>query len=226
MISRRDLLVGAAAAGASIALANAAQAIAEPTPPTYSVKPLPFDPSKLKGISEKLITLHHDKNYAGAVKRISAIEERIRALPSDTPPFTMGSLKREHLIAMNSMILHELYFGNLGGDGKPSGHVEKLMNESFGNADAWMHDFKMTGMSLSGGSGWVILSYSPHDKRLYNVWSSDHTQTPAVGVPVLVMDMYEHAYQMDHGPDAKAYIEAFFSNINWEEVDKRAAGIA
>ncbi len=230
-ITRRNFLADAALLSSGVLLAQAGSAALAETPsdspaPTksisYEVKPLPFNPAKLKGISEKLIVSHHDKNYAGAVKRLSSIQTKIAALPQDAPPFMMGSLKREELVAMNSMILHELYFANLGGGGKVAGSTEKLIKSSFGSVDAWEHDFKLTASSLSGGSGWVVLAYSPRDKRLHNVWSSEHLVNLACGVPVLVMDMYEHAYQMDYGADAKAYIDAFMTNINWEEVESRA----
>lgn len=225
-ISRRDLLAAAAMTTGTVLLGSGA--MSQPTSPSaakYQAKPLPFDPSKLKGISEKLIVSHHDKNYAGAVKRLGAIEDKIAQLPKDAAPFQMGSLKREALIAMNSMILHEFYFDNLGGDGVPGGSIKDVISRDFNSVDAWQHDFKLTGQSLSGGSGWVILAYCPRDKRLYNVWSSDHQVTLATGVPLLVMDMYEHAYQMDYGADANSYIAAFFSNINWEQVNKRAADL-
>jgi superoxide dismutase, Fe-Mn family len=225
-ISRRDLLTAAALTTGAVLLGN--EVMSQTTSPPaakYQVKPLPFDPSKLKGISEKLIVSHHDKNYAGAVKRLSAIEDKIAQLPKDAAPFQMGSLKREALIAMNSMILHEYYFDNLGGDGALGGTIKDVINRDFNSIDAWQHDFKLTGQSLSGGSGWVILAYSPRDKRLFNVWSSDHQVALAAGVPLLVMDMYEHAYQMDYGADANSYISAFFSNINWEQVNKRATSL-
>jgi superoxide dismutase, Fe-Mn family len=223
-ITRRELLGAAAITTAALVVGTAVGAETPPllAPIKYDIKPLPFNPSKLHGISEKLIVSHHDKNYAGAVKRLGAIQEKISQLPADAAPFQMGSLKREALIAMNSMILHEYYFDNLGGDGAIGGNIKEMINRDFSSVDAWQHDFKLTGQSLSGGSGWVILAYSPRDKRLFNVWSSDHQVTLAAGVPILIMDMYEHAYQMDYGADANAYIAAFFSNINWEQANKRA----
>lgn len=226
-ISRRDLLATAVAAG-SIAMLGSVTSAQTSTKPgfNYEIKPLPFNPAKLHGISEKLIVSHHDKNYAGAVKRLGVIQEKIAQLPIDAAPFQIGSLKRESLIAMNSMILHEYYFGNLGGDGTVGGDIKNVLKQQFGSQDAWEHDFKLTGQSLAGGSGWVILAYSPRDKTLINVWSSDHQVGLAAGVPILVMDMYEHAYQMDYGADAKAYIEAFFSNLDWDAVDKRISGLA
>ena len=221
-ISRRDLLTAAAVTSGAILLGAELAAEAIPTTTAkYQIKPLPFNPGKLNGISEKLIVSHHDKNYAGAVKRLSAIQEKIGQLPADVAPFQMGSLKREALIAMNSMILHEFYFDNLGGDGKLDGPIKDAIIRQFGSVEAWEHDFKLTGQSLSGGSGWVVLAYSARDKSMVNVWSSDHQVTLAAGQPLLVMDMYEHAYQMDYGADANSYIGAFFSNINWEQVNTR-----
>lgn len=132
-------------------------------------------------------------------------------------------MKREELVAMNSMILHEYYFDNLGGDGRPDSSWQKLLSRHFGSTAAWQHEFQMAGQSLSGGSGWVVLAYSPRDQKLVNSCSTDHAQTLAGGIPLLVMDMYEHAYQMDFGADAQEYIEAFFRNINWQEVHNRAA---
>lgn len=185
------------------------------------VKPLPFDATKLKGLSEKLLTSHHDNNYAGAVKRLNQIQQQIGSLPKDAAPYQMGSLKREELIATNSMILHEFYFGNLGGDGKVNGAIADLIKARFGSVEVWEQDFRLTGMSLGGGSGWVILNYNPHEQAVHNYWASDHTQSLAWGMPLLVMDMYEHAYQMDYGANAKGYIDAFFQNIKWDEVNRR-----
>jgi Fe-Mn family superoxide dismutase len=118
------------------------------------IKPLPFEAGKLKGLSEKLITSHHQNNYGGAVKRLNQIQQQIGSLPKDAAPYQMGSLKREELIATNSMILHEFYFGNLGGDGKASGTILDLIKAHYGTFEAWEQDFRLTGMSLGGGSGW------------------------------------------------------------------------
>src|ERR1043166_595859 len=185
------------------------------------IKPLPFDPAKLDGLSEKLIVSHHQNNYAGAVRRLNQIQQQIGSLPKDTQPYQMGSLKREEIIATNSMILHEFYFGNLGGDGKPGGGVSNLITNHYGSLSNWEQDFRLTGMSLGGGSGWVILNYSYRDNVVHNYWSADHTNNLAWGVPLLVMDMYEQAYAIDYGANARDYIEAFFKNIRWDEVNRR-----
>jgi Fe-Mn family superoxide dismutase len=195
-------------------------------PPAYrgehQVKPLPFDATKLKGLSEKLVTSHHQNNYSGAVRRLNQIQQQIGSLPKDAAPYQMGSLKREELIATNSMILHEFYFGNLGDDGKVSGTIVDLLKTQYGTFEAWEHDFRLTGMSLAGGSGWVILNYDLHENAVHNYWAWDHAHSLAWGIPLLVMDMYEHSYQMDYGADAGRYIDAFFQNINWDEVNRRA----
>jgi Fe-Mn family superoxide dismutase len=195
-------------------------------PPAYKgenqVKPLPFNPANLRGLSEKLIVSHHQNNYGGAVRRLNQIQQQIGSLPKDAQPFQMGSLKREEIIATNSMVLHEFYFGNLAGDGKSSGTIAKLLNAHYGSVATWEQDFRRTGMSLGGGSGWVILNYNYRDNAVHNYWAADHSNSLAWGVPLLVMDMYEHAYALDYGANAAGYIDAFFQNINWDEVNRRA----
>jgi Fe-Mn family superoxide dismutase len=187
----------------------------------HQMKPLPFDPTKLEGLSEKLITSHHQNNYGGAVKRLNLIEQQIGGLPSDAAPYQMGSLKREELIATNSMLLHEAYFANLGGSGGADGAFAALVKTAYGSLDVWERDFRTTGMSLAGGSGWVVTSFDPWSRQLHNWWAFDHTHGIAGGLPVLVMDMYEHAYHMDYGANAKSYVDAFFRNVRWEEVNRR-----
>lgn len=183
---------------------------------THEAKPLPFNPAKLKGLSEKLLISHHSNNYGGTVKRLNLIQQQLGTIAKDAPPYQVGSLKREELIATNSMVLHEVYFGNLGGDGKASGSIVPLLTAEYGSPGVWEQEFRQTGLALGGGSGWVILDYSPHAGAVHTYWSGDHTQNLGWGVPLLVMDMYEHAYAMDHGANAKAYIDAFFDNINWD----------
>ena len=146
---------------------------------THAIVPLPFDPKALKGLSEKLLISHHDNNYAGAVKRLNQIEQEIAGLPKDAAPFRMGSLKREELIARNSMVLHEWYFGNLGGDPKPSGRLVELIERQFGTLAAWEQDFRLTGKSLGGGSGWVVLGWDAHRGGVHHYWLFDHTHSPA-----------------------------------------------
>ncbi|MCC6573937.1 MAG: superoxide dismutase [Planctomycetes bacterium] len=230
-MSRRDALKGivtgsaailAAAAGGSSLLAQAGDAPkTEPPRPSakYEVKPLRFDPAKLSGISEKLIVSHHDNNYAAAVKNLNATEAQLAQVNKDTPGFVVGGIKMHELMYSNSIILHEHYFDNLGGNGKITPKVEKALSEAF--AGSWEQQFRQAGASLGGGSGWMILYYNLHSGQLRNYWSNNHTLALGFGVPLLVMDMYEHAYQMDYGAAHAKYIDAFFTNVNWEEVEKR-----
>src|SRR5262245_3313644 len=126
---RRDVLglIAAAPFARSAFKGGVAMAEDRKVPPAYrgehEVKALPFNPGRLRGLSEKLITSHHQNNYGGAVKRLNLIQQQLGQLPSDAPPYQVGSLKREELIATNSMVLHEFYFGNLGGDGKAGGTI-------------------------------------------------------------------------------------------------------
>jgi len=195
-------------------------------PPAYrgqhQPKPLPFDAAKLRGLSERLLRSHHENNYTGAVKRLNLIQQQLGRLPGDAPPYQVGSLKREELIARNSMVLHELYFANLGGDGKAAGAIVALIEARYGTLETWERDFRQTGLSLGGGSGWVVLALDPHLQGVHNYWGWDHAHSLAWGTPLLVMDMYEHSYALDHGANARAYIDAFFANVAWDEVSRRA----
>ncbi|HEX9465833.1 MAG TPA: Fe-Mn family superoxide dismutase [Alphaproteobacteria bacterium] len=186
---------------------------------TYTPKKLPFDPGRIKGMSEKLLVSHYENNYGGAVKRLNAIGEQLASLDFDKAPvFVVNGLKREELIATNSMILHELFFDGLGGEGQPGGALAEALNRDFGSVARWRSEFTAVGRALGGGSGWVMLSYSPRDRRLVNQWASDHTTNLAAGRPILVMDMYEHAYHMDYGAAAAKYVDAFMQVIRWDNV--------
>ena len=216
------MLAGVAAAGAAVPAAAHAEAMppAQTAPAVYEVKPLPIDPTKVQGLSERLLTSHHDNNYAGAVKRLNAILAQLANLDWATAPtFVVNGLKREELIATNSMILHEHYFNALGGDGKLGGALAKAIARDFGSVDRWRTEFTALGKAEGGGSGWVILAYSPHLKRLVNSWAADHTTTLAGGRPVLVLDMYEHAYHIDFGAKAAAYVDAYMLGIRWEHAE-------
>ncbi|MGH7289155.1 MAG: superoxide dismutase [Myxococcota bacterium] len=187
----------------------------------HAIKPLPFDPTKLRGLSEKLLTSHHQNNYDGAVKRLNLIQQQLGTLPADAAPYQVGSLKREELIATNSMVLHELYFANLGGSGRPDGTAASLLKAEYGSLERWEQDFQQTALSLGGGSGWVVVAYDPASLSLHNWWAWDHTNQVAAGEPVLILDLYEHAYAMDYGAATKAYLDAFLANVLWDEVNRR-----
>jgi Fe-Mn family superoxide dismutase len=236
-MNRRDLITCMSATGAALVLTpggpvgagetKPAATPASPSAPTsplaspHMVAPLPFNPAKLKGLSERLIRSHHENNYGGAVKNLNKVEEELARVTKDTPGFLVGGLKERELTFTNSMILHEAYFGNLGGDGKAGGAIQKLLAQTHGDFGRWEDLFRATGASLGGGSGWVLLMYNFHSGQPHTYWSGNHTQALAQGHPLLVMDMYEHAYQMDYGAAAARYIDAFFQNVNWDVVNAR-----
>jgi len=185
---------------------------------TYEMKALTCDSSRLKGLSEKLIFSHYENNYGGAVKRLNAITAQLEALDfAGAPVFVINGLKREELIASNSMILHELYFENLGG-GEPEGALKDNLARDFGSVEKWTVQFSAMGKALGGGSGWVLLCYSHRDKKLINQWAADHTCHLAGATPILALDMYEHSYHIDFGAKAAAYVDAFMQNIDWHKV--------
>jgi len=225
-IERRDFIqgVGVLAGAATAAALMEHPVLAQTTgaqPMTYEPKPLSLDPKSIKGISEKVLVSHYENNYVGAVKRLNAIGSQLAGLDfAKAPNFVVNGLKREELIAANSMILHEIYFDGLGGGGSPRGAFADTIMRDFGSLDRWRTEFSAMGKAQGGGSGWVILAYSPRDKRLVNQWAADHTTTLAGGRPVLVLDMYEHAYHMDYGAGAARYVDAYMEAINWDNAVK------
>src|SRR6516162_6074754 len=223
---RRDFIIGVGAAAASTAMLASTQVLAQGSQQTggkamaYQAKPMPFDPKSITGISEKVLVSHYENNYVGAVKRLNAIGTQLAELDfAKAPNFVINGLKREELVASNSMILHEIYFDGLGG-GSAKGPLIEAIVRDFGSMDRWRAEFSAMGKAEGGGSGWVILAYSPRDKRLVNQWAADHTTTLAGGRPVLVLDMYEHAYHMDYGAAAAKYVDIYMEAIKWGNAAK------
>jgi Fe-Mn family superoxide dismutase len=188
-----------------------------------NVHTLPFDPARLHGLSERIVMSHHKNNYGGAVKRLSAIRSALAALdPAAASGFMLNGLKREELIAANSMRLHEIHFDGLGGDGTlEAGPLATMIAAAFGSVERWRAEFVALGKALAGGSGWVLLSWSPREGRLVNQWAADHTHALADATPILALDMYEHAYHLDFGADAGAWVETFMRNVAWPRVAQR-----
>jgi Fe-Mn family superoxide dismutase len=188
----------------------------------YRIKQVHCRPWLLNGLSLKLIESHYENNYGGALRRLNAITEKLESLDyAKTPPFILNGLKRDELIALNSTLLHELYFASMGGEGKLPEAMEQVLARDFGSADRWRSEFMTMAAGLSGGSGWVLLVYVPRDGRLVNQYASDHSLGIAGGVPILAIDMYEHAYHIDFGANSGAYIDAFMRNVDWKAVYER-----
>jgi superoxide dismutase, Fe-Mn family len=187
----------------------------------YAIKPLSCDPARIKGMSDRLIISHYENNYGGAVKRLNAIEEQLSELDyANAAGFLINGLKREQLIAMNSMILHELFFDGLGDQSEPRGALREAIGRDFGSFERWRAEFVAMGKALGGGSGWVLLSWSPRDRKLVNQWAADHCHTLAGGTPILALDMYEHSYHMDFGAKAAGYVDCFMEVIRWENAER------
>lgn len=228
--SRRGAIGTLALGAAGLVVSGQAGAAESATPPPspafaarHQPKPLAFDPTKLEGLSERLIRSHWENNYQGSVKALNLVESRLASAIADKdfPPLIYGDIKREQLHRTGSVVLHELYFGNLGGDGQAAGDVQQALARSFGSFAIWEAEFRRTATALAGGSGWVVLALNIHTGELQNYWMWDHMHAPAMGLPLLVLDMYEHSYHMDYGSAAAKYIDAFMRNVKWEEVDAR-----
>src|SRR5712672_2265778 len=185
----------------------------------YAMKPLSCDPARIKGMSERLIISHYENNHGGAVKRLAELDY------SKAQGFLINGLKREQLIAMNSMILHELFFDGLGDESAPGAALKEALARDFGSYERWRSEFVAMGKALGGGSGWVLLSWSPRDRKLVNQWASDHCHTLAGGTPILGLDMYEHSYHIDFGAKAATYVETFMDAVRWKNVDRLFAEI-
>src|SRR5436309_10556485 len=186
------------------------------------ITPIAVRPWTLNGISERMLVSHYENNCGGAVRTLNAVRAELAVLDAGAPGYRLRALKREELTAMGSVTLHELYFGNLGGEGNNvPDQARTILEEHFGSVAAWRREFVGTARSLAGGSGWVLLTYSRRQRRFWNQVATNHTQAAVDAAPVLVLDMYEHAYHMDFGANATAYIDAFMRNIDWAAVINR-----
>jgi Fe-Mn family superoxide dismutase len=179
----------------------------------------------LEGISQEQLEQHY-KLYQGYVNNTNILNDKLAELleagKAGTPEY--AELKRRFGFEYDGMRLHEFYFGNMkanGGTLSPESKLYKKIEEDFGSYEIFENDFKNTG--LMRGIGWAILYQDPFTSRLQTFWISDHEYGhPAGFQPILVMDVWEHAYTVDYKPtERKNYVEAFFKNINWQEVESR-----
>jgi Fe-Mn family superoxide dismutase len=177
----------------------------------------------MEGFSDTLLQ-NHFKLYQGYVKNTNLLVEKLQAMlkegKTDTPEY--AELKRRFGFEFNGMRLHEYYFGNLKGKGElaSSSPLYAAIARDFGSFDAWRKDFTSTGTMR--GIGWVVLYLDQQGGRLFNSWIGEHeVNHPAGCKPILVMDVWEHAYMLDYQLERGKYIEAFFKNINWEAAAKR-----
>jgi Fe-Mn family superoxide dismutase len=200
------------------------------SPGTVMVRPFLLKPQWMNGLSERLLVSHYVNNYGGALRRLNAIRARLAGLDwTRAPTFEINGLKREELIAAGSVVLHEVYFDSLGGreDNPPTGLEEppadltRALERDFGGVAAWREQFVAMAKALAGGSGWAILAWSERLGQLINHWAADHAHALQGATPILAIDMYEHAYHIDFGAGAAAYVDRVMANLNWERIGAR-----
>ncbi|MFH0922812.1 MAG: Fe-Mn family superoxide dismutase [Candidatus Micrarchaeota archaeon] len=189
----------------------------------HKVKPLPFALDALKGFSKQLNEWHHDTHYAGYVNKRNEIEialETIDKTKANANYSQYGELKRKETFNASGQLLHELYWDNLGGDGKPSGEILKAIESDFGSFEKWKADFLAC---AKASTGWAILCLDKGKMR--NFLCDSHNQGAVWGAnPILALDVFEHAYYHDYGPNRGAYLEAFMNNIDWKKADSCFSG--
>ncbi len=177
----------------------------------------------MKGFSETLLK-NHFTLYQGYVtntnKAADTLSQMLKEGKTGTPEY--AELKRRFGWEFNGMRLHELYFENLKGSGgmDKGGNLAKKMEKDFGGVDAWEKDFRACGAMR--GIGWVVLYFDAAGGRLFNSWINEHDVAHLAGcTPILVMDVFEHAYMTDYQLKRADYLEAFFTNINWKAAEAR-----
>ena len=189
----------------------------------YQVAPLFCRPWTLNGMSAKLIESHYEHDYGGAVQRLNAVAAEIATFEENgMTPSAMHRLKRDELELLNSTLLHELYFASIGGDGRAiPAPMQEVLTRDFGSTTRWRAQFVAMAGGLAGRSGWVLLSYVPRDARLVNHTSAEHSPAIVGAIPLLALDMFEHAYHQEFGANFDAYVAAFMRNIEWDGVSSR-----
>src|SRR4051794_27961689 len=194
------------------------------------IRPFLLKPQWMNGLSEHLLVSHYVNNYGGALRRLNAIRARLASIDwTQAPTFEINGLKREELIASASVILHEVYFDSLGGygdapptgDEEPPAELARALERDFGSVTGWRAEFVAMAKALGGGSGWVILAWSERLGRLVNHWAADHAHNLPASTPILAIDMYEHAYHLDFGAKAAAYVDQVMLNLHWGRIGAR-----
>ena len=190
----------------------------------HVVKPLPFAYNSLKGISEQVNKWHHDTHYAGYVNKRNEVElelQKVDRSKANANWSVFRALKDRETFNANGQILHEIYWAVLGGDGKPDENIAvvKKIVQDFGSFDAWKEDMIA---SAKISLGWAVLAWDPSDGTLRNFTGDSHNHGGAWGsMPLIALDVFEHAYYYDYGPDRAKYIQVYLNNIDWSRVQER-----
>jgi len=195
-------------------------------PAELTAKQLPQSLFEMDGISRNQIEQHYSL-YEAYVKKTNEIWSKLRDVSREGVNQNysdLRELKVELSFTLDAVKLHEAYFFNLGGQGgRPGDKLTDLINKSFGSREAWETDLKASGMAARG---WAITAFDFDDNRLHNFICDDHnTYGIWNALPIVVLDTYEHAYMIDYGVKRPPYIDAFFRNLNWDEINRRIDGI-
>jgi len=195
-------------------------------PAELTAKPLDSAVLELDGISRRQIEEHYTL-YEGYIKKTNEIRSKLKDVDRSAANQTysdLRELKVELSFALNGVKLHEAYFGNLSPrGGQPSAKTRELIEMSFGSMEAWQEDLKATGIA---GRGWAITAFDFDDNRLHNYIADAHNSYGIWNaLPIIVLDTYEHAYVIDYGVKRPPYIDAFFRNLNWNEINRRVDGL-
>lgn len=184
--------------------------------------PIELDYKKLEGISQEQIAEHFEVLYKGYVDKVNEIRRKLEEEFSNMPNATYDDyreLKLEESFALNAVKLHESYFLGLGGDGVVPDEIRDIFSKSFGSFENWQEEFRGLGLA---SRGWAVLYYDLDEKGLYNGLSDWHSHGGVWDTkPILVLDVYEHAYFMDYGTKRQNYIDAYFANLDWQSILER-----
>ncbi len=234
-ITRREFLgqtlaaVGGGALLSAGGLTLARPAAAAVAPGQHVLPPLPYAYNALKGLSEQLVTWHHDRHFKGYVDGRNAVETALAAMDPAAAGFdakTYAGLKKQETFHACGQILHEVYFSNLGGDGGAGGQaVVAALERDFGSLTKWVADLRAA--AIAAGIGWGVTCWDPSCGRLVNFSVESHQLGAVWGaVPVVALDCWEHAFYHDYGPDKGKYLDVFFQNLHWDRINERfqAAG--
>ena len=188
----------------------------------YDVKQLRY--KSLNGFSEKQISFHHDVHYAGYVNKRNEVHLKLKSVDKSSANANYSeyrALKKEETFNASGQLLHELYFDMFGGDGKFSDDMDviKKIKEDFGSFDAFKAEMVATAKSARG---WAVLCIDPTDNKLRVFLADAHNDGAVWGaIPLIALDVYEHAYYVDYGPDRARYLEPFFANLDWKKINDR-----
>jgi Fe-Mn family superoxide dismutase len=235
-MTRREFLgqtMAAVGGGALLSVAGVgltgSPAVAATAPGKHELPPLPYAYDALKGLSQQLVTWHHDRHFKGYVDGRNAVETALAAMDPTAAGFDAkeyAGLKKQETFHACGQILHEVYFSNLGGDGQAANQaVVAALARDFGSPEKWLTDLRAAGNAA--GIGWGVTCWDPSCGRLINFAVESHQLGAVWGaVPIVALDGWEHAFYHDYGPDKGKYFDVFFQNLHWDRIDARfrAAG--